>query len=106
MSIKKSLQSSILFMTVIPVIIMAILSYIVATTKYAEINTENTQKTAIDYSYGFGNQLQSQIIETASLSNNNDIKSCLLEKVNSPDVLLNASSSYYNNIKSHITQLT
>lgn len=106
MSIKKSLQSSILFMTVIPVIIMAILSYIVATTKYAEINTENTKETALDYSYGFANQLQAQIIETSALSNNNDIKSCLLEKVNSPDVLLNSSSSYYNNIKSYITQIT
>lgn len=106
MSIKKSLQSSILLMTVIPVILMAILSYIIATTKYAEINIENTKNIAHDYSYGFSTQLQTQIIEASALANMNDVKSYLLEKVNSPDYLLNASSSYYNNIKNSITQIT
>lgn len=105
MSIKKSLQSSILLMAVIPVILMAILAYIVATTKYAEINTENIKNNAYDYSYGFSSKLQSQIIETSALANSNDVKSYLLDKVNSPDGLLN-TSSYYNNIKNTITQIS
>ena len=41
MSIRKSLQSSIILMSVIPVILMAILAYVVSVTKYAQINTEN-----------------------------------------------------------------
>lgn len=106
MSIKKSLQSSILLMAVIPVILMAILAYIVATTKYADINKENTQQIAKDYGYGFSSQLDSQRIETEALANTNDIKSLLLEKINSPDVLLNSSSTYYKNVKDSFTQIS
>lgn len=105
MSIKKSLQSSILLMAVIPVIVMAILAYIVATNKYIEINTENIKDTAKDYSYGFSSKLQSQIIETSALANSSDVKSHLLEKVNSPDGMLN-STSYYKNIQDTVTQIS
>lgn len=105
MSIKKSLQSSILLMAVIPVIIMAILAYMVATTKYAEITSENTKHIAYDYSYGFTSQLQSQVIETSSLANLNDVKSYLLEKINTPDVLLHTTSNYYSNIEQTLTQI-
>ncbi len=106
MSIKKSLQSSIILMAVIPVILMAILAYVIAATKYAQINTANTKLTAQDYSYGFYAQLESQIIQTSSLANLNDTKSYLLEKINSPDVLLNTTSAYYTNIKDTVTQIT
>lgn len=106
MSIKKSLQSSILLMAVVPVILMAILAYIAATNKYSDINKENTMHIANDYSYGFESQLESQIIETTALANMNDIKSYLLEKINSPDVLLNTSSGYYKNIHESITQIS
>ena len=105
MSIKKSLQSSILLMAVIPVIVMAILAYIVATNKYIEINTENTKNIAKDYSYGFSSKLQSQIIETSALANSSDVKSHLLEKVNSPDGMLN-TTSYYKNIQDTVTQIS
>ena len=105
MSIKKSLQSSIILMAIIPVILMAILSYVVAATKYAQINTETTKQLAEDYSYSFSSQLETQRIETSSIANLNDTKSYLLEKINSPDVLLNTSSTYYTNIKNTITQL-
>lgn len=105
MSIKKSLQSSILLMAVIPVIVMAILAYIVATNKYIEINTENTKDIAADYSYGFSSKLQSQVIETSALANSSDVKSYLLEKVNSPDGLLN-TTSYYKNIQDTVTQIS
>ena len=106
MSIKKSLQSSIILMAIIPVILMAILAYVVAATKYAQINSENTKLIAQDYSYGFTAHLEAQLIETSALANLNDTKSYLLEKVNSPDVLLNTSSTYYTNIKDTITQIS
>lgn len=105
MSIKKSLQSSMLLMAVIPVIVMAILSYIVATTKYAEINTETIKDTARNYSYGFYSELQSQIIETSALAHSSDVKSYLLKKVNSPDGLLNTTSAY-TNIEDKITEIS
>lgn len=105
MSIKKSLQSSILLMAVIPIIVMAILAYIVATNKYIEINTENTKNIAEDYSYGFSSKLQSQIIETSALAKSSDVKSYLLEKVNSPDGMLN-TTSYYENIHDTVTQIS
>lgn len=105
MSIKKSLQSSILLMAVIPVVLMALLAYMVATTKYAEITSENTKHIAYDYSYGFNAQLQAQIIETDALANLNDVKSYLLEKINTPDVLLQTTSNYYNNIEQTLTQI-
>lgn len=105
MSIKKSLQTSILLLAVIPVIIMAISSYIIATTRYAQINEENTKNMANNYSHAFASKLQSQIIETSSLANTNDIKNYLLEKINSPNLLLTDSSSEYNSIKNSFTQV-
>ena len=106
MSIKRSLRSSILLLSIIPLIIMAILSYIVATTKYANINEENMKKTAKDYSLAFSSKLEAQIIETSALANTNDTKSYLLEKINSPDVLLKSTTTYYDSIQSTFTQLS
>lgn len=105
MSIKKSLQSSIMLMAVIPVIIMAILAYVAATTKYAEINIENSKKIAADYGIGFASQLQSQIIENEALAQTNEIKSYLLEKINSPNALLTNSSGYYDAIRQSLVQV-
>ena len=106
MSIKRSLRSSILLLSIIPLIIMAILSYIIATTKYANINEENMKKTAKDYSLAFSSKLEAQIIETSALANTNDTKSYLLEKINSPDVLLKSTTTYYDSIQSTFTQLS
>ncbi|MCR5702421.1 MAG: EAL domain-containing protein [Lachnospiraceae bacterium] len=106
MSIKKSLQSSILFLAVIPVILMALLAYFVSLSKYASINEVNTTKIASDYSYGLVSQLESQIIETEALASTNSIKSYLLEKVNSPDALVDKSSVEYQSIKESIIQLS
>lgn len=106
MSIKKSLQSSILFLSVIPVILMALLAYFVSLSKYANINEINTTNIASDYSYGFVSQLESQIIETEALASTNNIKSYLLEKVNAPDILLDHNSAAYQSIKESIIQLS
>lgn len=105
MSIKKSLQSSILLMAIIPVVLMALLAYMVATTKYADITSKNTKHIAYDYSYGFNAQLQAQVIETDALANLNDVKSYLLEKINTPEVLLQTTSNYYSNIEQTLTQI-
>lgn len=106
MSIKKTLQSSILFLSVIPVILMALLAYFVSLSKYASINEVNTTKIAQDYSFGFISQLESQIIETEALASTNNIKSYLLEKVNAPDILLNHNSAAYQSILESIIQLS
>ncbi|MBE5942254.1 MAG: EAL domain-containing protein [Lachnospiraceae bacterium] len=106
MSIKKSLQSSIILIAITPVLIMAILAYVIIATKYAQINTENTKSIALDYGYGFSAQLEAQIIETSAIANLNDTKTYLLEKVNAPDVLLNTSSTHYSNIKNTIIQMS
>ena len=106
MSIKQNLQSSILFLAVIPVILMALLAYFVSLSKYASINEVNITKTASDYSFGFTSQLESQIIETEALADTNNIKSYLLEKVNSPDALLDTNSAAYQSILESIVQLS
>ena len=106
MTIKKSLQSSILLIAVIPVILMATLAYIFAANKYVAINIENTEKMATDYSYGISTQLEYQISETTSIANLNDTKHYLLEKINSPDILLQDTSNCYDNIKDTIIQIS
>lgn len=104
MSIKKSLQGSILFMAVIPVILMAILAYVVTVTKYANITKENTTQMAYDYSRGLVSQLQTQIVESQAIADTNNVKNYLLEKVNSPDTILNTGSA--DMIKDSIVQLS
>lgn len=106
MSIKRSLKTSILLMSVIPVILMALLAYIAATTKYGEINRSNVKHQAKDYSSGFVSQIEVQTIETKALANLNDVKSFLLEKVNSPDLVQNSSSTYYTGIYDTLTQIS
>ena len=104
MSIKKSLQSSILLLAIVPVILMAISAYIVASSKYADITKENIKNIANDFGCGFSSQLESQIIETTALSENNAVKTLLLEKINAPDILLSTSPNYYSNVKDTLTQ--
>lgn len=106
MSIKKSLQSSIMLMAVIPVIFMAILAYIISTTKYAEINKEITKNIALEYSFGFISQLESLIIENEALVDTNDIKNYLLEKTNTSDTVSSTASDYYNTIEQCLVQIS
>lgn len=106
MSIKKSLQTSILLISVIPVLLMAILAYIATSTKYGQIIESDCANIAKDYGYGFSSQLEAQSIESTALAATNDIKSLLVEKINSPDVLLNSTSSSYNTVKESLTQIS
>ncbi len=106
MSIKKSLQSSILLTSVIPVILMAILAYIAATLEYTDINKEHIKNIANDYSRGFSSQLQSQFSEGKALSENNEIQKLLLENTDSTDGLVNTSSNCYVEVKEYLTQIS
>lgn len=106
MSIKRSLQNSILLISVIPVLLMAVLAYLAASTKYGQITETNSANIAKDYGYGFSSQLESQFIESGALASTNDIKTLLVEKINSPDILLNSTSSCYNKVKESLTQVS
>lgn len=106
MSIKKSLQSSIMLMSVIPVIFMAILAYIITTTKYAEINKEITKNIALEYSFGFISQLESLIIENEALVDTNEIKAYLIENTNAADIVSNTASDYYSTIEQSLIQVS
>lgn len=106
MSIKKSLQLSIVLISIIPVIIMTICAYIVSTNRYEQITQANCTTVSQDYAYGFSSQLKAQEIETTSLANTNDIKSLLLQKVNTPGVLIDTTSSLYERVKDSITQFS
>lgn len=106
MSIKKSLHTSILLAAVIPVILMAISAYIIAITKYADINQDSTKQLTKDYSHAFLSQLELQQVETEALAEAIDVKIYLLEKINAPDVLLSTASSYYNNAKDALTRVS
>lgn len=103
MSIKKSLQSSILLMAVIPVILTAVLAYITATTKYADVSRETVKSTVMDSSYGFQSQLKSQVIETKILAGTNNVKSCLLNQLNPSSI---DSSGLSNNVTESINRIS
>ncbi len=106
MSIKKSLQSSILLMAVIPVILTAVLAYITATTKYADVSRETVKNTVRDSSYGFQSQLKSQIIETKILADTNNIKNCILDKITPSNSIQNDPSSLNSNVTDSITRIS
>ncbi len=106
MSIKKSLQSSILLMAVIPVILTAVLAYITATTKYADVSKETVKSTVKDSSYGFQSQLKSQIIETKILADTNNIKNCLSDKITPSNSTQNDSSVLSKNVTDSITRIS
>lgn len=106
MSIKKSLQSSILLMAVIPVILITLIAYITITNRYAAISKKNAQHFAEDYSYFFSSHLESQMFETIALANNTVIKSCLLENVHSPEQLPAELTNDYGTIKGTLIQIS
>lgn len=104
--IKKSLQISILLTAVIPVILITIIAYTTVTKRYAAISRENAQQFAIDYSYFFASHLESQVIETAALSNSRGIKLYLSEKLDTPQPVPDSTSDYYNSIKDTLVKIS
>lgn len=103
MSIKTSLRASILLLASIPVIIMAVLSYIVASNKYVELSKESMKYTANTYREGFEATLDTLISSNELLATNMYLQSFLAEKVNTPNIDL-TTSNYFKNVEDQIKQ--
>lgn len=86
MSIKKSLQSSMVMAAGIPIIIFAILTILFTIQNSRTVAKEAIRATAENYQKGFEAQLNTQIIELEGLANNSDILKALTQKMNDPDL--------------------
>lgn len=104
MSIKKSLQSSMVMVASIPIIIFAILSIVIALNNYQNVSKEAVKATAENYQKGFEAQLNTQIVELEAIANNNEIINLLLKKYNDPTVDLIADSASRATIHSILEQ--
>ena len=93
-------------MTVIPVILITIIAYITVTNRYAALTKENTKKYSSDYSYFFSSHLESQIIDISALTENPDIKSCLVDMASDKDRLILSSSDNYKHIVTTLNTLS
>lgn len=82
MSIKKSLQSSMVIAASIPIIIFTILSILIAFINYLNVSRDAVMATAEHYQKGFEAQLNTQIVELEALAANPDIRHFLLVKMN------------------------
>lgn len=82
MSIKKSLRVSLLLLSSIPLIFMAVVLYIWSYSKYLEVATYQADEIADTYAQGFLAELDIQLAELNGLANNNDIQNFLLESYN------------------------
>lgn len=94
MSIKKSLRTYIILLASIPVIVMTVLAYILASGKYMELTKNSIQSTAETYKEGFIATLHTVIAENEILSGNMYLQSLLTEKINNPTADLTASAYY------------
>lgn len=93
MSIKKSLRLSIILISSLPLIFMAVLTYILSLGKYLELAKASAEELAKTYSQGFEEQIDVQIAEVEGLSNAASVQSITLEYYNS--ISTGSSSTYY-----------
>ncbi len=98
MSIKKSLRIYIILLASIPVIIMTVLAYILASNKYLELTENSIQYNTGIYMDGFRAALNTLVSENETIASNMYVQSCLAEKVNNPGFDL-TTSVYYNAVK-------
>lgn len=106
MSINKSLKISILTLSTLPLLFMAVLTYAISYGKYIELAKDSAAELAMKYSDGFATQLNAQIAEIEGLSGNTSIQSLALDSYNGISAgedsayyeaasgILNAASSY------------
>lgn len=94
MSIKKSLRTYILLMAAIPVIIMTVLAYLLASNKYLELAKNSILHTASTYKDGFMATLDTLISNNEILTGNLYVQSFLAEKINVPNFDLTTSNYY------------
>lgn len=93
MSIKKSLQSSMVVSASIPIIIFAILSVLIAFHNYRNVAEDAIMATAENYQKGFEAQLNTQIIELEAIASHSEISSLLSKKLYNPELDLRADIS-------------
>lgn len=93
MSIKKSLQSSLVVNASIPIIIFAILSVLIAFHNYLNVSRDAIMATAENYQKGFEAQLNTQIVELEALASNSEISDLLSKKFYNPELDLRADFS-------------
>ncbi|MCM1158538.1 MAG: EAL domain-containing protein [Bacteroidales bacterium] len=103
MSIKKTLQRSILLIAVIPITLTTIFAYITATAKYMDINKETAKKAAADYSRGFVSRLETQLLEISGLADTGSVKKYLSGKAGSSDT---SSDSAGNSVEESLTRIS
>ena len=94
MSIKKSLRLSLILLSSLPLIFMAVLTYIVSYNKYFELAKNSATELASTYSDGFTTQLDMQIAQIEGLAHGANIQAILLESYNG--VALGSDSAYYD----------
>ncbi|MBR1568104.1 MAG: diguanylate cyclase [Lachnospiraceae bacterium] len=85
MSIRKSLQTSMIIVAGLPIILFAILALILTYNNYLKITQEAIKATARNYQEGFEAQLNTQVVESEAIALDNDIISFLLKSYNDPD---------------------
>lgn len=85
MSIKKSLQSSMVITASIPIIIFAILSIWIVLNNYMNVSKNAVMATAENYQNGFEAQLNTQIVELEALASNLEIIKLMSENQYDPE---------------------
>lgn len=98
MSIKKSLQSSMVVVASIPVFIFAIFTVLIVFQNYLNISRESAKDIAFNYQQGFSALLNTQRVEAESLSKNSELVTIMLKKYNNPDTDLFSDTTSQDSI--------
>lgn len=104
MSIKKSLQSSMVLVACLPIIIFTVIAISIAFHNSNKTSEEAARAMAEKYQKGFDAQLNTQIVELNSLAANNDVISLLLKKYNDPSVNLMSETNARTTIQNMLSQ--
>ncbi|MCM1495081.1 MAG: EAL domain-containing protein [Bacteroides sp.] len=104
MSIKKSLQSSLVVNASIPIIIFAALSVVIAFYNYLNVSRDAVTATAENYQKGFEAQLNTQIVELEALAANAEISGLLSQASDHPEPSPEADSASSREIHTHLRQ--
>ncbi len=101
MSIKKSLRLSMIALSALPIIFMAILIYVTTLSEYIDLAKQSAQTLAKDYTDGVESQLDTQVAQLESLSGNTSVQGLTLDYYNG--VSSSETSAYYNQVDELLT---
>lgn len=104
MSIKKSLQSSMVLVASLPIIIFTCIAISIAFHNSIKISEEAARTSSEKYQKGFEAQLNTQIVESDSFASNNNIISLMLKKYNDPSYDLLSETASRNTIHDMLKQ--